>query len=214
MSEVGFEGGLPAAVAQVKPRPLSGSRVEYSRRLTRKDMAMMSKLLLLNCLTLCLAVSTACTVPHNGEAFSHSNRILQSTSEEGVSFHNAKVTFPFALGNTWVYSGTVYAGFNATEIFTATYVVTESVVEIQSHPPYTAVRVHRQQTPHSVPPDQRWWSPEKLTKVEDYWYVVDDTTVYWQEGELDLDTFPSSTVTSTSEIELVFPLEVAAVVLE
>lgn len=169
---------------------------------------MMSKLLLLNCLTLCLAVSTACTVPHNGEAFSHSNRILQSTSEEGVSFHNAEVTFPFALGNTWVYSGTVYAGFNATEIFTATYVVTESVVEIQSHPPYTAVRVHRQQTPHSVPPDQRWWSPEKLTKVEDYWYVVDDTTVYWQEGELDLDTFPSSTVTSTSEIELVFPLEV------
>jgi len=118
------------------------------------------------------------------------------------------VAFPFAPGNTWVYSGTVYAGFSPTEVFTATYVVTETVVKIQSHPPYTIVQIYREQTPRSVPSDNDWWSPEKLTTAEDYWYIIEDATVYRLRESPDLNAIPTSIVSGTSEIELMFPLEV------
>ena len=120
----------------------------------------------------------------------------------------ADVTFPFALGNTWVYSGTIYTGFSPTEIFTATYVVTESVAALQSHPPYTIVRIHREQSPSPIPSDDDWWSAESLTASEDYWYIVEDATVYRLKDEPDLDAIPTSIVSGTGEIELVFPLKV------
>lgn len=120
----------------------------------------------------------------------------------------ADITFPFALGNTWVYSGTIYTGFSPTEIFTATYVVTESVAALQSHPPYTIVRIHREQSPSPIPLDDDWWSAESLTASEDYWYIVEDATVYRLREEPDWGAIPASIVSGAGEIELVFPLKV------
>lgn len=156
------------------------------------------RLLLIGWLAVCLVVGIAC-------AATRDSRIPAQDAPPACS---ADVTFPLALDNTWVYSGTAYTGFNPTAIFTATYVVTESVVELQSRSPYTVMRIHREQRPQSVPLDAGGWSPEKLTKTEDYWYIVERATIYRQEGALDLDTLRSSTATSTSEIEVVFPLAV------
>ena len=213
------------------------------------------RILLIGCLALCLALSTACTTAQVARTSASPDHTVQSVTEESVSAHtgtptltptpipptvtptpvppsatplltntpsptpttetpatqqptSADVTFPFALSNTWVYSGTIYTGFSPTEIYTATYVVTESVAALQSHPPYTIVRMHREQSPSPIPSDDDWWSAESLTASEDYWYIVEDATVYRLREEPDLDAIPTSIVSGAGEIELVFPLEV------
>jgi len=213
------------------------------------------RILLIGCLALCLALSTACTTAQVARTSASPDHTVQSVTEESVPAHtgtptltptpipptvtptpvppsatplltntpsptpttetpatqqptSADVTFPFALSNTWVYSGTIYTGFSPTEIYTATYVVTESVAALQSHPPYTIVRMHREQSPSPIPSDDDWWSAESLTASEDYWYIVEDATVYRLREEPDLDAIPTSIVSGAGEIELVFPLEV------
>lgn len=211
----------------------------------------------IGCLTLCLALSTACVSAQNDRMSTGLDRTVQSVMEESVPGHfgtptptptsipptatstpvpptvtppptntpvrtpspieapasplptcSADVTYPFALGNTWVYSGTIYTGFNPTEVYTATYVVTETVTALQSRPPYTIVRIHREQFPSPTPSDDDWWSSERLTATKDYWYVLEDTTVYRLQEEPDWEAIPASIVAGTSQIELVFPLEV------
>lgn len=214
-------------------------------------------LFLVGCLTLCLVVSTACTVTQNDRMPASPDHGMQSGTVESVSgrsevpastltlilpaatstlvllpaaplststtvltpgpsetvafqppAYSADITFPFALGNTWVYSGTIYTGFNPTEIYTATYVVTESVTALQFHPPYTVVRIHREQLPSPAPSEDDRWSPEELTATEDYWYIIEDATVYRLPEEPNWEAISESIVSGISEIAFEFPLEV------
>jgi hypothetical protein len=218
---------------------------------------MHKQFVLIGCLALCLALSTACATIQNDRISASPDRMVQSVTENIVPGHtetptptltpipptatstptppsatsvptdtaaptpsptetpmpqlspySTDVTFPFALGNTWVYSGTIYAGFNPTEVFTATYVVTESVAALHSHPPYTVVQIHREQVPSPIPAEDDYWSAEKLTATEYYWYAIKDRTVYRLREEPDWDAMATSVATGTTEIGFVFPLEV------
>jgi hypothetical protein len=82
------------------------------------------------------------------------------------------------------------------------------VAALQHHPPYTLVQIHREQVPSPIPADDAHWSAEELTAAEDYWYVIEDTTVYHLKKEPDLDDIATSVATGTTEIALIFPLEV------
>lgn len=149
--------------------------------------------------------SSAALIPTNTATVTPSST---ETPESQLLSYSADVAFPFALGNTWVYSGTIYTGFNPTTIFTATYAVTESVAALQYHPPYTIVHIHREQVPSPIPADDAHWSAEELTAAEDYWYVIEDTTVYRVGEEPHRDTIATSVATGTAEIAFVFPLEI------
>lgn len=130
---------------------------------------------------------------------------------EGTASSDGSVAerFPLALGNTWVYSGTFYQGFNRDTVLTATYAVTESVVDVlhAESRPHTAYQVARYRSLRSCPElwiqqGQGWCSTFDSPEPAYFWYIVDGPTLYRQE-KLELFRLPDRSV-----VELVCPLEV------
>jgi hypothetical protein len=120
---------------------------------------------------------------------------------------SSAMDFPLVLGNTWVYSGVFYQGSNQTDVLTATYTLTESVVDVlhsdigeyaifqvACYREITSCPDAWQQQPGDVcastPPDEPVYT----------WYVADGNTLYRQ-SSLEL-----SHLAETSIKELVFPL--------
>jgi len=102
--------------------------------------------------------------------------------------HQVRVDFPLALGNTWVYSGTFYQGFNPTTILTATYTATERVVDVlhSELEPYTIFQIARYEDLVFCPEEwqersENWCASLASDEPEYYWYVVDGRTVYRQQ---------------------------------
>jgi hypothetical protein len=104
--------------------------------------------------------------------------------------------FPLALGNTWVYSSTRYEGYEGPNRMTATYVITEKVVETQIDPPYFVAKVQREERLVAAP--AQWNGSEEWTEL--YWRILSGTQLYQQRFELDLSD-PAS-----FQLEYVFPL--------
>jgi hypothetical protein len=107
---------------------------------------------------------------------------------DGGEKNTSQVDFPLALGNTWVYSGTFYQGSNPTTILTATYVVTESVVDILHSDlgEYTIIQIARDENLRSCPTEwqtrpDNWCDRLAIYEPEYYWYVIDGATLYRQE---------------------------------
>jgi len=121
--------------------------------------------------------------------------------------HQPEVDFPLALGNTWVYSGTFYQGFNQATVLTATYRVTERVVDVlySELGPYTIFQIARDEELASCPEEwqempQNWCDGLASQEPEYYWYAVDGRTIY-QQRRLEVYRLPERGIK-----ELVFPL--------
>lgn len=117
---------------------------------------------------------------------------------------NTTQDFPLVIDNTWVYQRTEYAGFNATEIMTTTQVVTETVIDIRTEGDNVVAIIKRDRSSERlISEDVNAFSPETVVSSSDYWLIINDGRVYYQEDRLDL-----AGLEDTGEIELVFPLEV------
>lgn len=117
---------------------------------------------------------------------------------------NASTQTPWNLNTTWVYTATRYAGFNSADIMTATWIITETIVEQRAEGPYLAFRICRDESAETVVSvDTDAFMPVKVADSSDYWLVMTDTHQYRLVGGLNLDD-PGS----VGELALVFPLEV------
>ena len=128
-------------------------------------------------------------------------------SEELVET-SAEIDFPLTLGNTWVYSGTFYQGSNPSTVLTATYIVTESVVDIlhSDLDTYTIFQIAREEelifcpTEWQSRPDN-WCDRLAIPDPAYYWYIIEGTTLYRQ------DRLESYRLLERGIRELLFPLE-------
>jgi hypothetical protein len=125
--------------------------------------------------------------------------------------YQREVDFPLSVGNTWVYSGAFYQGFNPSTILTATYTVTETVVDVLHSElrPYTVFQIARYEEIESCPEEWRdltenWCDQLASEEPDYYWYVVDDRTIYRQQ-RLEVYRLPEQGIR-----ELVFPLSEGA----
>jgi len=148
-------------------------------------------------------LSTACVVAAcEPESTKRSATTAAFSTEQGTV-----VDFPLALGNTWVYSGTFYQGFNQDTVLTATYTVTETVVDVLSSElkPHRVFQIARSEEVRSCP-DQWLEQPENWcarTDVDEptyHWYAVDESTLYHQR-RLEIYQLPERSIR-----EMVFPL--------
>jgi len=130
----------------------------------------------------------------------------KTIATQPASLNNSETGFPLALGNTWVFQVTSYAGFNLDEVTTATRIVTETVIDIRTDVSYFAVRIQRDagaEKLESVPKSgQVALIPSGATSSE-YWLVVSDNRIYRQEERLDLPNLHE-----TGTLEFVLPLKV------
>ncbi len=117
-----------------------------------------------------------------------------------------EITFPLALGNTWVFQFTRYEryeGIPIPETLTTTWAVTETVVEVKNVSSYFVAKIHREEGAEvpvgEVPPSWKGVPPRPPTS-SDYWLVVSGNRMYRQEGKLDLPNL------STALLEFVFPV--------
>lgn len=107
--------------------------------------------------------------------------------------------FPLAPGTTWVYTYIPYEPLesNPRQIVTATYVLTETVMETTAAAPYLFVRVRRDASLVSATP---------LTGVAlpagEFWYVISGTLVFEEFREPSLTTFDPV----ASRLAYAFPL--------
>ncbi len=107
--------------------------------------------------------------------------------------------FPMTPGTTWVYTYIPYEPLesNPAQIVTATYVLTETVVETTAAAPYLFVRVRR---------DISLISPSPLTATalpaNEFWYVISGTLVFEEFRAPDLATFDPV----ASRLDYDFPL--------
>jgi hypothetical protein len=113
---------------------------------------------------------------------------------------------PLRLGNTWVYSSTYYDTYQGERI-TATYFITETVVDAQLITPYFVSQIARETTVvtssinlNDLRPGCDGYYLNGTGGIVTYWYIISGTHVYRQSGELDLSRVESSW------LEYVFPL--------
>jgi len=162
---------------------------------------------LVGSLSLLAVVGIACAaapVTHSAG----SPRPTSTVGGDACSEWNVAEHFPLALGNTWVYSGTFYQGFDRNTVLTATYVVTETVVDIlrAEQRPHMIYQVARYKSVRSCPEPwvrqgQGWCSTFDTPEPEYFWYIIDGNTMY-QQRKLEVFRLPARSV-----VELVFPLE-------
>jgi hypothetical protein len=113
--------------------------------------------------------------------------------------------FPLSLGTTWVYSATHYDTYD-TERITATYIITETIVDTQTRPPYFATQIV-QDTTLVTPSDNlagKDWQQHYLAGPggsNSFWYVISGTQVY-EQTELDWTEIISTEAT----LAYIFPL--------
>jgi hypothetical protein len=113
--------------------------------------------------------------------------------------------FPLNLGNTWVYSATHYDTYE-TERITATYIITETVVDTQLHEPYFVANIVRDKKVVTLSDNLvgKDWEQHYLGGGDgsiSFWYVISGTQVY-EQRELDW----SEIETSEAILQYIFPL--------
>ncbi len=111
--------------------------------------------------------------------------------------------FPLAKGTTWVYSYVPYQPTLAdpSQIITATYVITETVVETQAAVPYFLAHVRREEHLLAAQPG---WVEEESGQPQDVWYVALGQQVFESNEPLD----PARIQTDTLALAYDLPLAV------
>ena len=97
--------------------------------------------------------------------------------------------FPLGLANSWVYDYQAYEGDRK-----AAWQVADTVVEVQTHPPFVAAHIQRDVTLVSGPADLKPVAPDS------YWVVLEGGMVYRIVGDLDWGQVRNGS------LEYIFPL--------
>jgi hypothetical protein len=108
--------------------------------------------------------------------------------------------FPMAPGTTWVYAYTPYQPrpSDPTQIVTATYRMTETVVVTETNPPYLFVKIQRETSLASAIPLTSTTLPGDA-----FGYVISGTKVYQENRAVDPLTFDPD----HAHLAYIFPLE-------
>jgi hypothetical protein len=113
--------------------------------------------------------------------------------------------FPLELGSTWVYSATHYDTFE-TDRITATYRITETVIETQTEPPLSAAKIERTTTLLTTSANLSGidWQEFYLAgpgSVISFWYIGHENRLYRQDA---LDW--AAVRADAASLEYIFPL--------
>jgi hypothetical protein len=103
--------------------------------------------------------------------------------------------FPFERGNTWIYDSSNYE-VQATGQLTATYTITETVVDAHAQGLYWIAQIHHEEQLESSSPG--WSQPPRTSS--DFWYLIKDNQLYRQDHLLNLDD------SGSLRLDTVFPL--------
>ena len=112
----------------------------------------------------------------------------------------ALAEFPLAKGTTWAYAYVSYEPTTAdpTQVMTATYLFTETVVDTQVTPPYFVAQVQREERLIQAPPD---WPQTESSRPHEYWYIVKDRQVY-ESFQKPASIIPTDTLTLAYDFPL------------
>jgi hypothetical protein len=119
---------------------------------------------------------------------------------------NPRPEFPFSMGTTWVYSYIPYDPLpsDPAQIITATYMLTETVTEVKSVPPYFAAKVETERVLVSKSPE---WTRDDLSSAGESWYVINGDKIYRGSESPDLSNF-NPDLTPGWSLEYQLPLSV------
>ena len=109
--------------------------------------------------------------------------ISPNAEEPAIAFSQ---TLPLALGNTWVYQHTRYAGFNPSELMTTTRWITETVLDLSTADPYVIATIKREQSAEVPIPADIETLELHPASAHHYWLVMDGTHVYRLESVPDV----------------------------
>lgn len=113
----------------------------------------------------------------------------------------AQTGLPVAKGATWVYAYIPYepAAADPTQIVTATYRLTETVVDTESASPYFVAHV---QGTRSLVQAQPGWSGMTSDEPNEYWYLVRGQQIYQSFQKLDWASVQTDTLTLAYNLPL------------
>jgi hypothetical protein len=119
-----------------------------------------------------------------------STRLLSSTP---TLQNDSLEEFYTTLGTRWVYSYIPYEPVEGkpTEIITATYIFTETVVDTQVVGRYDVVHVKREERLIQAPAE---WGMTESSRPSEYWYMIVDRKVYMSFQNIDLSTIQTDTL--------------------
>ena len=108
--------------------------------------------------------------------------------------------FPLERGNTWIYDSANYE-VQASGRLTATYTITETVVDAHAQGLYWIAQIHHEEQLESSSPG--WSQPPRTSS--DFWYLLKDNHLYRQDNPLNVNDIGSL------RLDYLFPLTKGAV---
>ena len=128
------------------------------------------------------------------------------TTAEQPALQNPWSEFPLNVGTTWVYAYIPYDPLpsDPAQIITATYLLTETVTEVESTPPYLAAKVETERALVSKPPE---WTRDDISRTGETWYVIDGNKIYRGSERPDLSNL-NPDLTPGWSLEYQLPLSV------
>ena len=109
--------------------------------------------------------------------------LVPTATPINIVSQSSAVDFPLTIGNTWVYSGTVYQGYNQATILTGTYMLTDTVVKTlptaqDTHTIYEVARIKSVVAFPEEWQEHSWATSFSSAEPENYWFAVLDDTLY------------------------------------
>jgi len=145
-----------------------------------------------------LACLAACSVKKPSEPQTHQSAPSGEAAVSTTIIQPASPGFsdyPLERGNTWIYESSNYE-VQATGRLTATYTITETVVDATNQGLYWISQIHHEEQLESSSPG--WSQPPRLTS--DFWYLLKDNHLYRQVYQFNVNDIGSL------RLDYVFPL--------
>ena len=138
----------------------------------------------------------------------HASPTLVPTITEQPVPQNPWPEFPLNVGTSWVYAYIPYDPLpsDPTQIITATYLLTETVTEVESTPPYFAAKVETERVLVSKSPE---WTRDDIGRTGGTWYVINGDKIYQSSERPDLSNF-NPDLTPGWSLQYQLPLSVGA----
>jgi hypothetical protein len=121
------------------------------------------------------------------------SKTSQLESPASSDSSHALAELSLAKGTTWVYSYAEYepTALDPTQVITATYLFTETVIDTQTRPPFFIAHVQREERLVNAPPD---WNYTASSRPNEFWYVANDQQIYESLQKLDLTNIQTETL--------------------
>ncbi len=131
---------------------------------------------------------------------------LLKKNDNTSSHYKYNQELPLTTGNYWAYRVTRYDGFNPNDIMTATFIMTDTITNVEIKDGFFVATVQSEQS-KEIPIEVRGNYPVSDTvrpaTTTNYWLIVDGNRVIRQNDKLNLSDFSSGEVL----VEYVFPMD-------